>query len=238
MLFAYQQMTQRFIRDAKQELVNPDDLVTFINEARGQLAGEADCIVHVGTLALTSPTQVYPFSAIALGVTGIAGPLKVRTLWYGVASGQLWIRPRPWPWFSLYELSNPVPSQGPPKVWAQYGQGASGTIYVSPLPDTGYSVQADCICYPSPLALDTDPEVIPYQWTDAIPYYAAYLAMLSMETPAALQEADKMFGRYQEYVARARRAATSPVMPGIYAQSPNVTRAGQLGMSAPARGAQ
>ena len=74
-----------------------------------------------------------------------------------MGTGQLWIRPRPWPWFSLYELSNPVPSQGPPKVWAQYGQGASGTIYISPLPDIAYTVQADCICYPSPLATDLDP---------------------------------------------------------------------------------
>ena len=40
MLFQYQQQTQRLIRDTRQELVNPDDLVTFINEARGQLAGE------------------------------------------------------------------------------------------------------------------------------------------------------------------------------------------------------
>ena len=335
MLFQYQQETQRLIRDTRQEQVEPADIVTFINEARGQLAGESDCIVQVGNLTLDSPTQVYPFSGItfapvavagsllydnggalntddgtypasgsgapgsiwsnggevnvvlggisvpgapvyfgsvtsaqllALGglglptsdpqvsnqlwnqdgrvlisvgtEPGIAGTLKVRTLWYSVGTGQLWIRPRPWPWFSLYELSNPVPSQGPPKVWAQYGQGASGTIYISPLPDIAYTVQADCICYPSPLATDNDPEVIPYQWTDCIPYYAAYLALLSMETPLALQQADKMYQRYGEYVARARKAATSPVLPGIYAQQPNAARVGQLGTAPQARGAQ
>ena len=38
-----------------------------------------------------------------------------------------------------------------------------------------------------------------------------------------------MYQRYGEYVARARKAATSPVLPGIYAQQPNAARMGQIG---------
>lgn len=237
-LFDYMQQAQLLIRDARQELVNPTDLITYINQARGQLAGEAQCVVDVGTLSLVAAQQVYRFDSILTGGNGISFPINVRTMWYGVGTGQVWIRPRPWPWFSLYQLNNPAPTPGPPKIWSQYAQGVKGTFYVAPVPDQAYSILADCICYPDPLAADTDFEAIPYLWTDAIPFYAAYLALLTMQTQSAAAEADKMFGKYQEYVARARQAATPPVLPTIYAQSPNPVRAGQLGMTTQPRGGQ
>jgi hypothetical protein len=93
----------------------------------------------------------YAFTAINLsGAAGVASVLNVQTTWYSVGDGKKWIRPRPWPWFSLYELNNPVPMGGAPLVWSQYGQGSaglgsitnmgggtisSGSFYIDPAPD-------------------------------------------------------------------------------------------------------
>ena len=237
MLFQYMRRAQRILRDQRVQMISPADLIAFVNEARGQIAGEAECVVATGALNITSASQVYPFSSLTFS-NGIAGALNVRTMWYGVGSGQIWIRPRPWPWFALYHLNNAAPQPGPPKIWSQYGQGVDGTFYLSPVPDQNYTLSVDSICYPAELKTDADPEVIPYLWTDAIAYYALYLGLLAMQTGGSTAESDKMYQRYEQYVARARRAATPPVLPSIYAQQPNLVRAGQLGMTAQSRGGQ
>ena len=46
------------------------DLTTWINTARAQVAGETGCIRLIGSLPVTSVSQVYPFSAITTTVTG------------------------------------------------------------------------------------------------------------------------------------------------------------------------
>jgi hypothetical protein len=228
MLFTYQRRVQRFLRDTRTLVVNPDNIKDYINEARAQLAGESECLRVMGSLTLAAGTNLYPFSSISLGAaSGIGGILNVRAMWYVVASGQKWMRPRPFEWFSLYELNNPVPQQGPPKLWSQYAQGSTGSLYVSPIPDQAYTVPADCTCYPVDLVDDTTVEAIPKLWTYAIPYYATYLAMMEMETGGDTGAAEKMFAKYKEYVIRARRGATPSVMPSIYSQIPSTTRADQ-----------
>ena len=240
MLLAYLNATARLLQNpaAPSPLYSTADLTTYINSARGQLAGEAECIRFMGSLSLTLGTRVYPFSAIVLtggSAAGIQGVLNVRTAWYQVGNGQKWMRPRPFEWFSLYELNSPVPSSGAPQTWAQFAQGALGSIYVSPLPDGAYTLPLDCVCYPIPLVDDSTVEAIPYLWTDAVPYYAAYLALMSAQTGARTQEALGMFKLYSEFVSRARQASTPSVLSAQYAQVPSPVRANQLGIQ-PAQG--
>jgi hypothetical protein len=237
MLYHYMERVQRYLRDQRVQIVAPYDLIDHINEARAQLAGDSECILSIGTLPIVAGTRSYAFSSIAQpssATSGIAGVLNVRTLWYNVGLGEKWMRPRPWPWFSLYELNNPVPTQGPPKVWAQYGQGVAGSIYLSPLPDFAYTVNADCVCYPVALVDDTTVEAIPNPWTDAVPFYATYVAMMAMQTGGPTEESEKMFRKYKEYVVRARAQATSSIAPTVYPQVPNPVRANQIGVQAKA----
>lgn len=237
-LFEYMRRTQRILRDQRVQFVNPTDLIAWVNEARGQIAGEAECVLAVGSLAVTSASQVYPFTSVTFS-SGIAGALNVRTLWRVVAStGKTWMVPRPWPWFSLYNLTTPQITPAAPKIWAQYGQGAGGSVYVSPTPDTNYTLSVDAMCYPNRLALDTDVDVIPYLWTDAVAYYAAYLAMLAMQTGGNTRESDAMYKRYQEYVARARMAANPSILPSNYTRSQPIPSNQLGGGSAPPQGGQ
>jgi hypothetical protein len=43
-LFNYQQQTQRLLREAKQDLVNPNDLIDYINRARREVAMRTQCV--------------------------------------------------------------------------------------------------------------------------------------------------------------------------------------------------
>ena len=238
MLTSYLAATTRLLQNpaAPSPLYATADLTTYINTARGQLAGESECIRALATLALTLNTNgPYLFSALTFptssAVSGIGSVFKVETLWYAVGTGQKWITPRSWPWFSLYNLNNPVlgNTSGPPQDWSQLGQGVNGTLYFDPPPDYAYSISVDCACKPIDLVDNTTVEAIPPLWTDAVPYFAAYQALLSAQTGVRAQEADQMLKRYDMFVQRARGAATSWVQPSRNPGVPNPVRAGQLG---------
>ncbi len=232
-LSAYLGQVQRLLQNpgAPSDLYNPADLTLAINEARQQLAAESASIRVLGTLAVTALlTGPYPFSAINLApAVGVSGAINMQTLWYAVGDGKKWIRPRPWPWFSLFQMNNPVPMGGAPIEWSQLGQGVNGTLYVSPIPDIAYTLTADTVCLPIDLVDDTTPEAIPALWTNAVQYYAAYVALLGAQTGVRMDEAAKYFQLYTEFVNRARAFATPGIVPTIYQGIPNPARAAQLG---------
>ena len=230
------------------------DLTSWINQARGQLAAETECCRYLGTLTTNLNVRNYNFSAVSLGVnTGLAGVLNARQMLYAVASGYQWIRPRPWAWYWLFKLNNPVPAQGAPQVWSQFSQGGSGggsitgigsgsltsgSFYLDPSPDLVYSLLIDCSCYPNALAADADVEAIPYIFTDAVPYFAGYLALMSAQATARLEQAQKLFDLYKMFVDRANQASAPNVNRHLYERQQSPTMINKLGVQKSAGGEQ
>jgi hypothetical protein len=229
MLNYYTQQTQLLLKDPKMERFNLFDLRSYVNTARGQVALEGECIRIYSTLTLAIGTQQYPFSAIVFpaGALGVAGVMNVRMATYQIAGGAKRITTREWEYFNEFVLNNPVPNPGPPVEWAQYGQGAAGSLFFN-LPDFGYTLNLDTVGYPLPLASDTDPEALPYAWTDAVPYYAAYVGLLTAQQADA---AAGMYKLYELFAGRARQFATPSVLPHQYQQTPDPTMAGRLGVT-------
>jgi hypothetical protein len=246
-LTAYQTDLTRLLQNpsATTALYQTSDLTLWINKARGQLSGESESIRYRGTLTTVVGQAAYNFSSINTGVaatTGIQGAIHVRSLMYGVGTGNQWVTPRAWEWFELYNLNNPVPDSGPPTDWAQYGQGAAppgtmgagstvgGSIYIDPPPDLGYILTLDCVCFPIALVDDSTVEAIPYLWTDAVPYLAAYYALLSSQMQARRADAEAYFNYYQTFLARARQSANPSVLRSQYEQSSDPAQLNKLGV--------
>ena len=226
-LAQYLKQTRRLLQlpgTQSTSLYTDADLTDFINISRGQIAGEGECIRVMATIPTVAAQQVYRFQDAVLGVpatTGVQGIINIRSISNQVGSGALWMTPRPWPWFSLYEMNNPVPTTGVPTVWAQFGQGAApsgvpntsvngGSFYVAPIPDDVYTLNLNAVCYPQALALDTDVEALPYFWTDCVPFFAAYFALMSAQTNARMAEASNMYkGHYEEFMDRARKQSNA-----------------------------
>lgn len=87
--------------------------------------------------------------------------------------------------FSQYQAQvrnySPATYQYVPSVGAQYGQGAGGSFYLYPPPNSIYQMEFDCFCLPQDMRLDNSiPEVIPQPWTDAVPYMAAQLGFMEL----------------------------------------------------------
>lgn len=235
MLTSYLTQTQNLLQSpaAPTTLYSTANLTTFINSARLQLAGESQSIRVLATLPLTSGVQVVPFSSITTGTAGVGGVFAVRQALVGIGSGQILLYPRSFEWFTRYYLNQVVPKSALPETWAQYADGTAGSLYFYPIPNAAYTVQLDCVCEPIPLVDDTTVEAIPYPWQDAVPYYAAYLALMSAQRTA---DAGAMMQIYEMFVKRGRTISTPGVLPTNRPQVPDPTMANKLGSSAPQGG--
>lgn len=229
-LDTYLQKTQLLLGDADQAIFNEADLKTYINIGRGQIAGEGECVRAFVELSVSDATQVYPFSSISFGglTTSILGALNVRQISYTIGTGKKATYSRPWQWFQTYVLNDPAPIPGPPNTWSQYGQGANGSIYVNLL-DGPYTLSLDAVCLPVDLVDNTTPESIPALWTDAIPFWAAYYALMSIGSD---EKSDKRYQQYETFMSRARGSATSSVLPNSFSQSPDPFAGNRLGLAA------
>lgn len=246
MLTAYQLQTTALLQNpsAPSSLYATADINRWINIARGQVAGESEGICAIGTVLALAGQRVFNFSDINVGdpaTTGIGPVIHVRAIQYGVGEGQQFITPRPWEWMQLYGLNNPIPRIGAPEMWAQFAQGAAftvtgtgtikgGSFYIDPIPDIAYTFYCDCVCGPIPLVDDGTVESLPYLWTDAVPFFAAYYALLSSQTGARQADAARMFEAYSTFMDRARKAANPSVNRWMYRQAPDPTMISKLGL--------
>lgn len=230
MLNTYISQTQQLLQSppAPATLYAVSDITSWVNRARLQIAGESQSIRGYLSLAVSGAAQQYAFSAISLAnaPAGSAGVFSIAQISYALGAGAAFVRPRPWPWFNQYHLMDPAAVAGPPAVWAQLGQGTSGTIWLNLL-DNAYTLNIDAVIEPAALASDSDPEALPYPWTECVPFFAAYYAYLSAQRQ---QDADAMFQEYQRFVTRARNISTPAVLSGLYPQNPDVTRQNKLAL--------
>lgn len=232
MLTAYENSTKDLIQalGSTVPLIDTATLDQYINTARNQVAGEGTCVVaYPATLAIAPPIQGYPFTAIKLPLSLIPATgsvLNVRQASWSTGFGQIPVHPRAWPWFKTYHLDQPAPISGPPIEFAQFGQGTSGTLWVTML-DSPYTLNLDVVCLPIPLIDDTTPEAIPELWQDAVPFYAAWLGMQNVQRQA---DADMMMARYKELMNRARAFATPEQLPSLYSQGPDLAMQNRYGM--------
>ena len=239
MLNYYITQTQRLLQNpgAPVSLYSTADLTSYINVARAQIsrrralhstywhADDCDWHSHVSILV----DRVHgSWGAKALSMCALSFTMSVQE-WRG-------LKCKSWPWFEFQRLNNPVPTSGAPTEWAQHAQGGAGTgtitnvgagtmssgsLWLDPLPDLVYTLNCDATCYPIALVADTDAEAIPFMWSDCVPYFAAYLALMGSQTSTRIQQAQQLFALYEQFMQRARDFANPDPNNFAFEQSPD-----------------
>jgi hypothetical protein len=168
-LNTYITQTQRLLHDATQSFWSTGELTDYCNQARYKVASVTGCLRYLDTgVSLTANVEQYPFSGFThagltidvLGVTVIWGNERIALQW------------KPWSEFTAF-LRPWVQFQQVPFVWSKYGD---TTIWVGPKPDQTYATEIDTIEVPNTLVDNTTVEQLIYPRTEAVPFYAAYLA--------------------------------------------------------------
>ncbi len=206
MLTAYLSQVERLLQNpaATPALYSVADLTYYINVARGQVAIETKCVRANITVSTVNGTMQYPLANITPGGSGFGPIVNVQSASYASGSGYVYLNPRKWDYFNTFLMCQPSILTGAPVDWSQYGVGENGVIYLSPIPGGVYSVILDAVCAPIPLVTDGTAEAIPYPYTDAVPFFAAYFAYLSAQRTA---DAASMAQQYQEFIGRAAMAS-------------------------------
>lgn len=201
----------------------------YINKARNQIAGIGDMIPGYGELAVDETAVQYPFSAITFDPsTGIGSAIALETVnWDTPGGGQLPLNTIEWQRYNRFELGHYVLKRTRPRVWTEFSQGDQGTLWVNPL-DAPYTLSIRARCLPVDLEDDTTPDAIPYGWSEAVQFLAAWYCYMVMQRQA---DADKMLQRFQMMMQVARGEATPDTQPGQFNGSPDPFLAGRLGVT-------
>lgn len=218
-LNAYVTQVQTLLHDPNAQFYPVAILTGFINQARQQIALEGECIRGLGTFNTALSQQLYQNSAVTppstpAGVSSLIAPRALSINPGTMPTGGLKIlEGRNWDWFNFYWLGINAPYPGPPQAWAPFTIGLGGSFYVGPKPTGSFALQVDGAWSPINLAVDADPEAIPYPWTDAVQFYAQYLAY---EDSQRGQDAQASYQNYEQYMERARGGVTQSVVSRVY----------------------
>jgi len=208
-LTAYQQQVQRLLNDEASQFFNLADLTVYINNARNDIARQSSCIIISANLALTSSTQFYALSSVT-APTGCSAPINARSIRISTAV----LEQRGWQWFTNYYLNGSnASSSGSPTLWAQQSQGTLGNIWFWPTPNSSFTAIVDAVWTPIALVTDSTTEAIPYPWTDAVPYFAAYQALMQAQR---YQDASQMLSLYNQFMRGMRLGVTPDWLPGNF----------------------
>lgn len=215
----YVTQTQLLLHDTSGTLYPVANIKSYINETRSRLALQAECVrvLYGETYSTANNTvvgqEIYPYPTdVSLG-DGVKNVIQVKSVAVnlGGVNGSTKYVLEQWS-FTTYQayLGFYGPNiQGYPAVWCSY----QNTVRLRPIPSAVYPMQWDTICSVINLTTDSDPEAIPYPYTDSVKYYAAYLAYMNSQNP---ERADGMEKLYNKTMAEARSFTQRTFVPYVY----------------------
>lgn len=199
----YQDEVRRLLRDktttGAQVIWSDADLTAFINRAMQQRDLDLGLNRSLISYAFTTGIFRYPFASVVAGGTVVDGspspnPMDVLSL-------------------TIYPIGGPPPTGGIkypmsrkpysfvanftstswnsyPRWYAVFGP---STVYVAPPPAAPYLAEWDFKTWASKLVNTTDPDPMPYPYTDPIPFMAASLAKLESQDPSGAQVFEQQY---------------------------------------------
>lgn len=174
--------------------------------------------VLVGSNLTVVGQEIYPFSTVLAAAqqinSGVQSILGVNSISVSWGAMKPMLDRRTWTDFQANFRAWTTGYISQPAVWAQFGQGVNGSVYLCPIPSEVLNMDWDVFCGPIALSSGTTPEAIPYPWTDCVPYYAAFLAYSNSQQS---EKADGMLKIYNNQMKRARAMSDSSFIPSPYA---------------------
>src|SRR5262249_27210364 len=143
--------------------------------------------------------EVYNFSTLntlarlTAGVNKVAGVNTIACQWGQGSVYKPMLSRKIWSEFAAYYRINANQYVNFPSTWSLYKRGFGGSFYLFPLPGQVMSMDVDTFGSPVDLADDSTAEAIDDPWTDAVQYYAAYLAYNNSQRKA---DGDRMLKTY------------------------------------------
>jgi hypothetical protein len=178
---------------------NPQQKANYINRAIRRRDIDTGANRQLLTFVLTPGTGTYTLAQVGNGQAFDLYSINLffgatRILLQNLPKTELDMKYRPWTTYTAI-----------PEAFARFGP---STVIFGPTPNTAFTTEWDCAVYSSPLINLTDTDVLPYPYTQPVPYYAAYLAKMNMQKD---DEAQEFLTRYEQQLGIATNARVGRV---------------------------
>lgn len=190
-LSQYITAVRRLLNDSQRNYWPNDELTDYINEARRKTAVDTICVRDFQLASLTVGQERYTYNALFGTSPQTIDVINVTLLW---GATRVPMRYAPFTIFSAY-FRPWINYRQLPVVFSVYNM---SEFWLAPNPDQTYQGEFDTARLPLTLANDNTVDDIPIPYSDAVKYYAAYLARLRLQQ---YTEAKAQLALYQQRIA-------------------------------------
>ena len=183
----YLTQTRRIVHDANATYWSDTNLTAYINQAIKQRDWDSGQNQAIQSITLTPGQNTYivnaaPFLTTTISVMGIILVLgNYRYQLSQVSYSELG---------SLYQ-----PYQGYQNISTAFAYHGATTVILAPTPQQAYPTEWDTLQAAADLVALTDPDPLPYPWTDPVPYLAAHFAKIEIQQG---NEAEAFLAQYYQ----------------------------------------
>ena len=204
-LSGYLTETRRLLHDVNANFWTDAELTDYINDGRNHLIQDTGCNRVLQTYTTVYNVETIDFAALPEG-TDTIDVLTINLYWGNSRVPMYYMA---WSNFNA-QLRFWQNYTGRPVGFSMYGP---KKIFIGPKPDQAYLIELDTVVLKPPLT-NVDPvETLPTPFTEAVPFYAAYIAKYQEQSYG---EAEIFKQEYQKHVMQALNTTFTRRLPTPY----------------------
>ena len=204
-LSGYITETRRLLHDVNANFWTDAELTDYINDGRGHLVQDTGCNRVLQTYTTVYNVETIDFSALPEGDDTI-DVLTINLYWGNSRVPMYYMA---WSNFNA-QLRFWQNYTGRPVGFSMYGP---KRIFIGPKPDQAYLIELDTVVLKPPLTDASPNETLPSPFTEAVPFYAAYIAKYQEQSYG---EAEIFKQEYQKHVMQALNTTFTRRLPTPY----------------------
>lgn len=204
-LSGYITETRRLLHDVNANFWTNAELTDYINDGRSTMVRDTGCNRVLQSYTAPYNVETIDFSALPEGVNTI-DVLNVNLYW---GNSRVPLYYLPWTDFNA-QLRYWQNYTGRPIGYSMYGP---KKVFIGPKPDQAYLMELDTVVLPEPLVTLSEVETLPTPFTEAVPFYAAYIAKYQEQSYG---EAEIFKAEYTKHVLEALNTTFTRRLPTPY----------------------
>jgi hypothetical protein len=204
-LSGYITQTRRLLHDVNANFWTDAELTDYINDGRNTLVRDTGCNRVLQNHTAPYNVETIDFADLPEG-NNTVDVLNVILYW---GNSRIPLYYLPWTDFNA-QLRYWQDYTGRPVGFSMYGP---KKIFIGPKPDQAYQMEIDTVVLVDPMVAGSDVETLPTPFTEAVPFYAAYIAKYQEQSYG---EAEIFKQEYSKHVMEALNTTFTRRLPTPY----------------------
>ena len=187
-LSGYITQTRRLLHDVNANFWTDAELTDYINDGRNTLVRDTGCNRVLQSHTAPAGVETVSFTALPQGDKTI-DVINVNLYW---GNSRIPLYYLAWTDFNA-QLRYWQNYTGRPIAYSMYGP---KQLYIGPSPDQSYVMEFDTVVEVDPMVNGSDVETLPAPFTEAIPFFAAYMAKYQEQSYGEAEIFDQQYNKH------------------------------------------